>query len=49
MFVPHIDVFAMNDPQQDLIWKFTLPASERLSVLKRLNDYNLNAVSLFQT
>lgn len=48
-FAPHEKVFDLDDRQQDLIWKFTLPASERLSVLKKLDAYNLHAYSLFQT
>jgi hypothetical protein len=35
--------------RQDISWKFTLPASERLSVLKILDKYNLNSYSLFQS
>jgi hypothetical protein len=48
-YAKHSDVFAEDEPEQDLLWKFTLPASERLGVLKRLNDFNLNAFSLFST
>jgi hypothetical protein len=54
-FCNHKDVLDRNvppDPEsslQDLSWKFTLPASERLSVLKGLDKYNLNAFSLFQS
>jgi FRG domain len=48
-YAKHSDVFAEGEPEQDLLWKFTLPASERLGVLKRLNDFNLNAFSLFPT
>jgi hypothetical protein len=32
---------------QDFLWKFDLPSSERTKVLGVLNDYNLNAFSLF--
>jgi hypothetical protein len=28
-------------------WKFMIPSTERRKVLKQLNDYNLNAFSLF--
>jgi hypothetical protein len=45
----HEEVFGRNDPKQDLLWKFVLPAEERDSVLRRLDSYNLNAFSLFQT
>jgi hypothetical protein len=34
--------------QQDVLWKFNLPSTERLKVLRLLNDdYNINAFSLF--
>jgi len=31
---------------QDLIWRFTLPASERSAVIRQLDRFNLNAYSL---
>jgi FRG domain-containing protein len=34
-------------PQQDIIYKFVLPASERLTVLRELDDFGLNAYTLF--
>jgi hypothetical protein len=34
-------------PSQDYLWKFDIPSDERLKVLSLLNDYNLNAFSLF--
>jgi hypothetical protein len=50
-YVPHGTVFDSEDKfaveVQDLLWKFDLPGSERKKVLKELNDYNLNAFSLF--
>lgn len=48
-FVSHEDVFEKSDDDQDLLWKFTIPATEKLKVLKILDSYNLNAYSLFQT
>jgi len=33
--------------QQDSLWKITLPSSLRKQVLEILNDYNLNAFSIF--
>ena len=45
----HDDVFQRNDSRQDLLWKLVLPAEERVNVLRRLDMYNLNAFSLFQT
>jgi hypothetical protein len=43
----HQAVFERDSPRQDYLWKFNLPSSERRAVLQRLNDYNLNAFSLF--
>jgi hypothetical protein len=34
-------------PNQDYVLEFGLPSTERHSVLQTLNDYNLNAFSLF--
>jgi FRG domain len=50
LFVPHNAVFQSDmreDPKQDVLWKFNIPASERVKVLRRLEEYNLNAYSLF--
>jgi hypothetical protein len=46
-FQPHQTVFDKGDPEQDVLWKITLPSDERENVLRVLNDYNLNAFSLF--
>jgi hypothetical protein len=46
-FGSHEDVFAQNDKHQDLLWKFVIPAAERIKVLRLLEEYNLNAFSLF--
>lgn len=48
-FVSHEDVFATNDPKQDLLWKFNIPWSERAKVLRLLDSFNLNALSLFDS
>ena len=45
-FYPHERVFGQS-PKQDFLWKFNLPSTERFKVLRLLNDYNLNAFSLF--
>jgi hypothetical protein len=45
----HEEVFVRGEEDQDLLWKFTLPANERMPVLRELDSYNLNAFSLFQT
>jgi hypothetical protein len=46
-FDSHQAVFDQELPRQDFLWKFDLPTSERKKVLGVLNDYNLNAFSLF--
>jgi hypothetical protein len=43
----HEDVFDQGTENQDLLWKFNLPASQRTTVLRILDLYNLNAYSLF--
>ncbi|MDP1657699.1 MAG: FRG domain-containing protein [Hylemonella sp.] len=48
-FAPHSDVFARHEESQDKLWKFTVPASESAKVIKRLDEYNINAFSLFQS
>jgi|SRR6267142_2181015 len=47
-FHPHEPVFGSRD-KQDFLWKFNLPSTERTKVLRKLNDYNLNAFSLFDS
>lgn len=46
-FDSHQTVFDSELPRQDYLWKFDLPSSEREKILAALNDYNLNAFSLF--
>jgi|SRR5579872_1451215 len=48
-FDSHEKVFGNRHPNQnqDLLWKFDIPSSERDKVLGILSDYNLNAFSLF--
>ncbi len=48
-FDSHEKVFENRRPSQDqdLVWKFDIPSSERDKVLGILSDYNLNAFSLF--
>ena len=48
-FGPHECAFGRGDPNIDAIWKFSLPATERLKVLELLDRSNLNAFSLFQS
>ncbi len=40
-------VFDKGRRQQGCCWKFTLPVTERIKVLRVLDKYNLNAFSLF--
>ncbi len=37
----------MNNPAQDLLWKISIPVSERIKVLRFLDRANINAFSLF--
>jgi hypothetical protein len=46
-YAHHQDPFAGNREDQDELWKFNIPASERHKILKRLEQYNINAFSLF--
>jgi FRG domain-containing protein len=46
-FESHQKVFDSSRPQQDHLWKFDIPSCDRIKVLRILNDYNLNAFSLF--
>ncbi len=46
-FDSHQNLFNHTRPNQDYLWKFDLPSTERLKVLRLLNDYNLSAFTLF--
>ncbi len=48
-FAPHESVFARGSERQDLLYKFIIPARERMKVLKILDTYNLNAFSLLDS
>ncbi len=48
-FHSHENVFEHTRPGQDYLWKFEIPSTERGKVLRLLNDYNLNAFSLFDS
>jgi hypothetical protein len=48
-YTRHQNVVALNEPQQDLMWKFLLPVGERRQALTQLNRMNINAFSLFGT
>ncbi len=45
----HSSIFDQDQENQDRLWKFTIPASEARFVMQRLDEYNINAYSLFQT
>jgi len=46
-YVSHEKVFSHGNEEQDALWKFTLPSSEREKVLRKLDEFNLNAYALF--
>ncbi len=48
-FVSHENAFAKTEKGENLLWKFTLPKTERICVLKTLDQMNVNAISLFGT
>jgi len=43
----HETVFRQARLGQDVLWRFDIPSEERTDVLRRLNEFNLNAYSLF--
>ncbi|MDA0999244.1 MAG: FRG domain-containing protein [bacterium] len=47
VYCNHKETFSQNDPDQGILTKYTLPNSERLEVLKKLDIMNINAYSLF--
>jgi len=46
---PQEKAFAETEEGENLLWKFTLPVSERIEALKNLDQMNVNSVSLFNT
>ena len=49
-FVPHDGVFGIRDHlQQDMLWKITIPTSERRKVLEYFDKFNLNEFTLFDS
>lgn len=48
-FCPHEEAFARDDPTQDVLIKFVLPANDRIAALRSLNEYNINHFTLFQS
>jgi FRG domain len=45
----HEEVFSEGKEEQDILWKFTIPSSERLKVLRALDRNDLNSFYLFGT
>jgi hypothetical protein len=45
----HADAFLDDTEDQDQLWKFNIPVSERYTVLSSLEQYNINAFSLFES
>lgn len=46
-YTDHESAFTViRDEQQDLLWKFTLPVSQRVAALRFLDKFNLNSFSL---
>ena len=45
----HQAAFEGARPGQDFLWRFDLPSTERIKVLRLLNEFNLNAYSLFDS
>ena len=49
-FRSHDDVFGQTGlPKQDLLWKISVPANERLKVLRFCEKVNLNDFTLFDS
>jgi FRG domain-containing protein len=48
-FTSHEAVFSEENHEQDVLYKYVLPSSERDKVLRLLDAHNLNAFSLFGT
>lgn len=49
MFTPHDSGFGTRDKEQDFLWKFVMPGSERRKVLRHFDKFNLNEFTLFDT
>ncbi|HEY5113690.1 MAG TPA: FRG domain-containing protein, partial [Coriobacteriia bacterium] len=47
-FCPHARVFERDHPAQDLLYRITLPATERRAALRDLARSNINHFTLFQ-
>lgn len=47
IYANHEEVFKRNEERQDKLWKFNIPAIERVKALKALDKMNINLFSLF--
>lgn len=47
-FSSHEEVLGVRQTS-DILWKFNLPSTERMNILRSLDEYNLNAFSLFDS
>ena len=48
-FSAYEKAMSVTDTGENLLWKFTLPSSIRVSVLRKLDKMNINSLSLFDT
>jgi hypothetical protein len=48
-FTPHQRVIDLGLQDQDVLYKISIPETERLKVLKHLDQFNLNGYSLFNS
>ena len=48
-YCPHQTAFNSANPNQDLLWKFTVPSSERRKAILYLDSHNINAYSLYDS
>ena len=48
-FAPYAEVFQRSNHHQGVYRKFNIPSSERMKVLRLLDEYNLNELSLFES
>lgn len=46
-FCKHNNVFARDNPQQDIVVKIQLPGADKIEALRELDDYNINYFTLF--
>lgn len=49
IYTSHESAFAKTEEGEQLLYKFTLPISERIKVLKTLDLMNINSLALFDT